>query len=47
MSHDEPGWRRCAWCEATAPADATTCPACGAALAQRDDLGGLTIPGVT
>ena len=39
--------RRCAWCEAAAPASATRCPACGAALAQREDLGGLLIPGVT
>jgi hypothetical protein len=39
--------RRCAWCEAAAPPDATSCPACGAALAQREDLGGLAIPGVT
>ena len=39
--------RRCAWCEAVAPESATTCAACGAALAQREDLGGLLIPGVT
>jgi hypothetical protein len=39
--------RRCAWCEAAAPADATHCPRCGAALAQREDLGGMVIPGVT
>lgn len=39
--------RRCAWCEATAPATATNCPKCGAALAQREDLGGMVIPGVT
>ena len=39
--------RRCAWCEAVAPADATRCPECGAALAQREDLGGMIIPGVT
>jgi hypothetical protein len=30
-----------------APAGATRCPACGAALAQREDLGGLLVPGVT
>lgn len=39
--------RRCAWCEAVAPADATRCSKCGAALAQREDLGGMVIPGVT
>ena len=39
--------RRCAWCEAAASPQDTTCPACGAALAQREDLGGLLIPGVT
>src|SRR5512140_942714 len=44
---DMAGGRRCAWCEAAAPDDATHCPKCGAALAQREDLGGLLIPGVT
>lgn len=39
--------RRCAWCEAPAAADATHCPKCGAALAQREDLGGLQIAGLT
>ncbi|HEY5629567.1 MAG TPA: hypothetical protein VIR16_08660 [Candidatus Limnocylindrales bacterium] len=39
--------RRCAWCEAMAPAEATRCPKCDAALAQREDLGGMLIPGVT
>lgn len=39
--------RTCPWCSATAAATATTCPSCGAALAQRDDLGGIVIPGVT
>lgn len=39
--------RRCAWCEASAPADASHCPKCGAALAQREDLGGLQIAGLT
>lgn len=44
---EQTGERHCAWCEAVAgPAD-TTCPKCGAALAQREDLGGLEIPGVT
>src|SRR5512140_2536061 len=44
---DMAGGRRCAWCEAAAPADATHCLKCGAALAQREDLGGMVIPGVT
>jgi RNA polymerase subunit RPABC4/transcription elongation factor Spt4 len=39
--------RACPWCSATAAADATNCPSCGAALAQRDDLGGVVIAGVT
>jgi hypothetical protein len=44
----EPGVERtCAWCSATAAAETTHCPACGAALAQRESLGGVMIPGVT
>lgn len=39
--------RTCAWCSASAPSTATLCPACGAALAQRESLGGVMIPGVT
>ncbi|HEV2006306.1 MAG TPA: hypothetical protein VGQ85_06785 [Candidatus Limnocylindrales bacterium] len=42
----KPG-RTCAWCSAPAAAEATHCPACGAALAQRESLGGVVIPGVT
>ena len=38
---------RCAWCSAAAPIGATQCPACGAALAQRESIAGLVIPGVT
>jgi len=46
--HVEPEVERtCAWCSATAAAEATHCPACGAALAQRESLGGVVIPGVT
>jgi hypothetical protein len=37
----------CQWCSAPATADATHCAACGAALAQRESVGGLVIPGVT
>ncbi len=47
MTDEAAGGRRCPWCEAPAGADDTRCPACGAALAQREDLGGLLIPGVT
>lgn len=39
--------RTCPWCSAMAAADATTCPACGAALAQRDSLGDVAISGLT
>jgi hypothetical protein len=39
--------RSCPWCAAPADAAATKCDACGAALAQRDDLDGLVLPGVT
>jgi hypothetical protein len=40
--------RSCEWCGAvTADPAATTCSGCGAALAVREDLGGLVIPGVT
>ncbi len=42
-----PMGRTCAWCSHTAPMDATTCPSCGAALAQRQTIGDLVIPGVT
>jgi hypothetical protein len=42
-----PASRSCPWCSATAPAEATNCPACGAALAERDSVGDLVIPGVT
>ena len=39
--------RTCQWCGSLASADATTCSGCGAALAERDSLGGLIVPGVT
>jgi hypothetical protein len=39
--------RRCPWCSEPAAAEATHCRACGAALAQRETIGGLVIPGVT
>jgi hypothetical protein len=39
--------RTCPWCSAPAAAEDTKCTACGAALAQRESLAGLVIPGVT
>jgi hypothetical protein len=39
--------RTCPWCSAGASREATHCHACGAALAQRESLGGVVIPGVT
>ena len=39
--------RTCPWCSATASDGATACPECGAALAQRETIGDITIPGVT
>lgn len=37
----------CPWCAAPVAADATQCPACGAAIAQRESIGDLQIPGLT
>jgi hypothetical protein len=37
----------CPWCSARPEPGATHCPGCGAALAQRDKLGEMVIPGVT
>jgi hypothetical protein len=39
--------RECPWCSAPAADEATTCRECGAALAQRESIGDLQIPGVT
>src|SRR5512135_2781772 len=44
---DDREQRTCQWCGASSPADATECSGCGAALAARDSLGGLVVPGVT
>jgi hypothetical protein len=44
---DDEGQRTCQWCGAVAAADATQCSGCGAALATRESLGGLVVPGVT
>jgi len=37
----------CPWCSAGNAPDARQCVSCGASIAQRDDLGGVTVPGVT
>lgn len=37
----------CSWCGAAAAPEATQCGACGAALAQRESIGDLMIPGLT
>ena len=40
--------RTCAWCATpAASAEATTCASCGAALAQRESIGDVAIPGLT
>jgi len=38
---------QCPWCATPAAADADRCTSCGAALAQRETIGELLIPGVT
>ena len=47
MSDEVVVGRTCSWCSAAAPEPATQCPSCGAALAQRESIGDLVIPGVT
>jgi RNA polymerase subunit RPABC4/transcription elongation factor Spt4 len=47
MSDETAVGRTCSWCSAAAPESATQCPSCGAALAQRESIGELVIPGVT
>jgi hypothetical protein len=39
--------RVCPWCSAEVPASASRCPSCGDALAQRESIDALVIPGVT
>jgi len=39
--------RQCPWCAAPAKPDDAVCSACGAALAQRDSIAGVQIPGLT
>src|SRR5690242_3019699 len=47
MSDATNAGRTCPWCSSPAAADAAICPACGAALAQRDSLGDVAIAGLT
>jgi hypothetical protein len=44
-SGDEP--TTCPWCATPAAPEATKCSSCGAALAQRETIGDLVIPGLT
>ena len=44
-SGDEPA--TCPWCATPAAPGATKCSSCGAALAQRESIGDLVIPGLT
>jgi hypothetical protein len=39
--------RLCPWCSAEVPQNASHCPSCGDALAQRESIDDLVIPGVT
>src|SRR5690349_1215477 len=39
--------RTCAWCATPAAPNATVCSSCGAALAQRESIGDVAIPGLT
>lgn len=39
--------RQCPWCAAAARPDDSVCSACGAALAQRESIGDVLIPGLT
>jgi hypothetical protein len=37
----------CPWCSAANAPEVRECASCGAAISQRDDLGGVVVPGVT
>ena len=39
--------RACQWCGVVSDTAATTCRGCGAALGERESLGGVVVPGVT
>ncbi len=47
MGIEEAVPRTCPWCSAAALETATACPSCGAALAQRESIGDVAIPGGT
>ena len=47
MAEEQAIQRSCPWCSAVAADDATQCASCGAALAQRETIGDLVIPGLT
>jgi hypothetical protein len=47
VTDPNPGATTCPWCEAAAPPGADRCSSCGAALAQREGVGDLRIPGLT
>jgi hypothetical protein len=47
LADQVPMGRTCAWCSAAAPIEATTCPSCGAAMAQRESIGDLQLSGLT
>lgn len=47
MTDDTTAARSCPWCSAPAADAATSCGSCGAALAQRESLGDIAIPGLT
>src|SRR5688572_4116578 len=47
VTGDTPEAPQCPWCAAPAAANAERCTACGAALAQRETIGELMIPGLT
>jgi hypothetical protein len=47
MTDEATAVRSCPWCSAPATDAATSCGSCGAALAQRESLGDVAIPGLT
>lgn len=47
MTYESDASRTCPWCAAVATDAATSCASCGAALAQRETLGDIAIPGLT
>ena len=43
----DPAPAACPWCATPTAEGATRCPSCGAALAQRESIGDLVVPGLT